>query len=171
MQKVTNLVVRLIVLLGVLFAMPVWYAIVMPITLVASFFMVKMIMPVVLLDNSLQLGNLTLHFIPACAAVPAYILLVLLIGLTSDISWKRRLQMGGLGFLLIFIANLLRIGILIGILVLFGKNLFSAVHLVFWHGVASVYVAVVWMLLVKWFKVKSIPIISDFQMLRRWLKR
>ena len=68
-----------------------------------------------------------------------------------------------LGSLLILGMNLLRIIILIVLDVEFGKDYFDAVHLIFWNFVSGVYIALVWIFLVKKFKVSKIPYYSDLK--------
>ena len=69
------------------------------------------------------------------------------------------------GILAIWIINLVRIILLIVILKELGSNYFDQVHLLFWHFISGVYVALVWIFLVKKFKVKKIPIVSDVKYL------
>ena len=57
--------------------------------------------------------------------------------------------------------NILRIDLLIFVLLEFGSDLFDKIHLVFWNFISGLYVAFVWIFLVKKFKVKSIPVVSD----------
>ena len=68
-----------------------------------------------------------------------------------------------LGSLLILGMNLLRIVILVVLNVEFGASYFDAVHLLFWNFVSGVYIALVWIFLVKKFKVDKIPYYSDLK--------
>ena len=57
--------------------------------------------------------------------------------------------------------NVLRIDLLLIILIEGGSDSFDKVHLLFWNFVSGVYVAFVWIFLVKKFKVSEIPIWND----------
>ena len=69
------------------------------------------------------------------------------------------------GSFLILLMNVIRVDALLYILVECGENWFKKIHIFFWHFVSSIYVAAVWIFLSYKFKVKSIPIYSDFKFL------
>ncbi|MEM4244930.1 MAG: pacearchaeosortase [Candidatus Nanoarchaeia archaeon] len=104
-----------------------------------------------------------LRFISACTATSAYYLLAILLLLTKDIKPKKGIKMFVAGTLLILAMNIVRIDILLIVLVEKGINMFQALHLIFWEVVSSIYVAAVWIFLIKKFKVKNIPAISDIK--------
>lgn len=114
---------------------------------------------------TLFLNGRGLEFIPACVATSAYYLLALLVLLTKDVKLKCRLFLFLSGCFLIFLMNVIRIDILLYLLVELGENWFEKFHIFFWHFVSSVYVAAVWILLAYKFKVKSVPVYSDFRFL------
>ncbi len=121
----------------------------------------------VIVGNNLLLGGYALRFIPACIAASAYYLIAVLVLLTKDVSLKNRIKLFCLGALLIFVMNIARIDILILILMEYGVNMFSKVHVFFWEFVSSIYVALVWVFLSRRFKIKTIPFYSDFIYLYR----
>jgi|TARA_Y100000310_G_C20607932_1_gene776503 exosortase/archaeosortase family protein len=96
------------------------------------------------------------------AGAAYYLLFVLMIGI-KQLNWKKGLKMFFVGSLLILAMNVLRIVILIIISEELGKNYFDAVHLLFWTLVSGVYIAFVWIFLVKKFKVDKIPFYSDLK--------
>ena len=65
--------------------------------------------------------------------------------------------------LLILIANIIRIDILIIALVKYSSNLFNTLHLFFWKVLSTIYVVILWIFLTKLFKIKEVPIYSDFK--------
>ncbi|MBS3172489.1 hypothetical protein J4438_02840, partial [Candidatus Woesearchaeota archaeon] len=65
----------------------------------------------------------------------------------------------------IFIMNIIRIEILLFLLIKNNYNLFEQVHLLFWNFVSGIYVAFVWIILIKKYKINSIPIYSDIKYL------
>ena len=111
-----------------------------------------------------------MEFIEACAATLAYILLGILILLTYGISLKKGIKLFLIGSLLIFIANLIRIEVLIYILVNYGIDYFNTLHLFIWKIVSSVYVALVWIFLCYKYKIKGIPVYSDIKRIKNMAK-
>jgi len=103
------------------------------------------------------------NIIPACVAGMAYSLLLFLILFTRGISLNESFKMFFIGAGLILAMNILRIDLLIFILMEFGSDLFEKTHMIFWNFVSGVYVAIVWIYLVKKFKVENIPLISDIK--------
>lgn len=114
---------------------------------------------------TLVLNGQNLEFVSACIATSAYYLLALLILLTKDLKLKDRFYMFLSGCLLILFMNVIRIDILLYLLEEFSENWFGKLHIFFWHFVSSVYVAAVWIFLAYRFKVKSVPVYSDFRFL------
>lgn len=112
--------------------------------------------------NMLFLNGQNLEFVPACVATSAFYLLALLILLTKDIKFKKRVYLFLVGSFLILLLNILRIDLLLIILMECGENWFDKVHILFWHFVSSIYVACVWIFLTYKFRIKGIPVYSDF---------
>jgi exosortase/archaeosortase family protein len=113
----------------------------------------------------IHIGDHTLRFISACTATSAYYLLAILILLTKDMSLKKGIKIFITGSLLILAMNVIRMDILLVVLEEKGINMFQSLHLVFWEIVSSVYVAAVWIFMIKKYKVKTIPALSDIQTL------
>ena len=136
-----------------------------PLTVYPSHFIIDLFYDANLINGSIFVENYVVKFIPACIAVLAYALLFFLIILTKDISLRKGLKVFFFGSLLILLMNIIRIDLLLFILVEFGDNMFDRIHLFFWNFVSGVYVAFVWIFLVKKFKIKKIPIVSDVKTL------
>src|SRR3989338_5206269 len=83
----------------------------------------------------------------------SYILFIL----TKDISLKNIIKMLSFGFGAIFVANLLRLTFLISILEI-NEKFFDFWHLLIWKVIATLFVALVWILLIKRYKVNNTPI-------------
>lgn len=113
----------------------------------------------------LIIKNNIFEFVEACIVPYAYYFLFILCLLTKDISLKDRIKIIFFGFILIFTMNILRIYLLIVLAQEYGFELFHLIHMFFWKFLSGVYVALVWILLVKIYKVKSIPIYSDLKTL------
>ncbi|MEK6860987.1 MAG: pacearchaeosortase [Nanoarchaeota archaeon] len=165
-----KLVLRvLFALLLVIFSSVIYY-IIGPITLYSSYLLLKPFSDAILSGNIINIDGNSLEFIEACAATLAYILLGILILLTYGISLKKGIKLFLIGSLLIFIANLIRIEVLIYILVNYGIDYFNTLHLFIWKIVSSVYVALVWIFLCYKYKIKGIPVYSDLKKIKERIK-
>ena len=120
---------------------------------------------------SMTVEGTTLNFVPACAAIAAFYLLFLLITTTKDLNFKISVKLFLIGGLLIFIANLIRIEFLTYLLVEYGKNYFEMVHIIIWSAISSIYIAVTWIFLVNYYRIKNIPVYSDIKYLLKKIKR
>lgn len=167
MRYVKELVARILIAL-LLLAIPVnvFYFLFSKITLLASLpFLYLLGCSVSVKGYTLFLDGQSLEFIPACVATSAYYLLALLVLLTKDVKIRTRFYLFLSGSLLIFFMNVIRIDVLLYFLLKFGENWFERFHIFFWHFVSSVYVAAVWIFLTYKFKIKSVPVYSDFKFL------
>ena len=91
------------------------YTIIGPLTLQISQGILNLFTETILRGNLLYVGGKTLEFIPACAAISAYLLLGILILLTKGINIKTRIAMALYGSILILAADSIRIELLIGL--------------------------------------------------------
>ncbi len=148
----------------------VFYSIIYPLTVYPAYFFTNLFYGAYLVGNSIFVSGNVVNIIPACVAGIAYSLLLFLILFTKGISFGKGLKMFVVGSLLILVMNVLRIDLLIYVLVEFGSDLFDKVHLVFWNFISGLYVAFVWIFLVKKFRVSSIPIVSDVKYLYTSIK-
>ncbi len=165
MRYTYKLVIRLILMLIVAFLFPYVYIILNPLTLNISYYLLQLFVNASLINSSIMVNNITLNFINACSAGAAYLLLIFLILSTKALSFKKMLLMFLIGASLIFIMNIVRIEILIWVLLDYGLNMFDNLHLFFWRGVSTIFVALIWFFLDIIFKLKTIPIISDVKYL------
>ena len=140
-----------------------YYWIFSPWTLHSTYWILNLVYDVVLEGNLITFDSVTFALIPACTAATAYLLLTMLILVTRGIKLLTRIKIWIYGCLLILVFNTLRIFLLIWIYVTFGQNYFDALHLVFWHVISTVVVVLIWIGLTKKYKVKGIPIYSDFK--------
>ena len=136
-----------------------YYKILFPLTVYPAYFIINLFYSVSFVGNSFVISNSIVNFIPACIAVAAYALLFLLIIFTKGIGLKKSVKIFLIGSGLILVMNVLRIDLLLIILVELGNGYFDKVHLLFWHFVSGVYVAFVWIYLVKKFRVSGVPIV------------
>lgn len=165
-----KLIIRIIIAIIIALSSKLYYFILAPITLYATYAITKLFTPITLQSNKFFIDGLTLEFVPACVAVAAYILLSLLILLTKDIGCKKLIKLFLLGFFLIFIANIIRIELMIYVLTNFGSNLFKTLDLFFWKVLSTIYIVFVWIFLTRLFKINTIPIYSDIKYLLKKLR-
>lgn len=142
------------------------FIILAPITLYLSYLTLLFYKPLIS-GNSLIINSIPLNFIEACIASYAYYLIIILTLLTKDIKLKDRIKIILIGSLLIMGMNILRIFILVIVVLNYGFYWFDIIHLTFWKFLSGIYVAFVWIILVKKFNIKSIPVYSDLQYLFR----
>lgn len=138
----------------------IFYAVFKPLTLGWSYFFFSMFVPSALIGSRIATQLDTFSFVPACTAASAYLLLALLILLTKDIDWKKRIYMFLLGSTAIFGFNLLRIELLLFLFMKYNSS-FPLVHMLFWKFISTVFVFALWLILIRHFSVKSIPAYSD----------
>jgi exosortase/archaeosortase family protein len=159
----------LAILIGIFYS--IYYTIFKPITLWISFSLIKFLdSSAILINNQIYTTSHILTFIDACVAATAYLLLTILILITRGISWKRRLYMFIFGSILILAFNLVRIEILFYFLLNFKYNIFENLHMIIWKFLSTIYVFFVWIYLTKYFRVRQIPIYSDYKYLIKRIK-
>ena len=124
----------------------------------------------VLINNILNINGKQMEFISACIATSAYLLLAILILLTKDIDFWKGVKIFFLGALILFLVNIFRIYILALVLINFDIYLFKTLHLFFWQVFSTAFVILLWLGLTKYFKIKTIPIYSDFKYLKEHIK-
>jgi exosortase/archaeosortase family protein len=159
-----SLLIRVAILL--LFPIAIFYNVFLPLTIWPVYLLLKLLdFNAIISSNMIMLDNLPLLFISACIAPYAYYLMLALIMLTKDILPLTRIKMLLLASLLILSANVARIILLIYILSAFGNDAFQTVHIALWFFISTLYIAILWLLLAYIFKIKSIPVYSDFKFL------
>jgi len=142
-----------------------------PLTIYFNYFLLKLISyQVFIIPPYLITSENYIRFSQACAAVSAYFLLLLLIVLTKDIRFKTMIKISLLGSAMIFAVNTARILILIAVLEKYGFNTFQQTHDVLWIIFGSLLVALTWIFLARYYKIKSIPIYSDIMYLLKQTK-
>ncbi len=171
MKDTLDLIIRLTLAVLAAVFIKVYYIIFSPLTIYSTLILLKIFnFSPTLTNNIISVGHYNLTFVPACVAASAYLLLTLLILLTKDIKPLTRIYMFLIGSFLILAVNLIRIMILAYILINYNKDLFNAVHYFFWFGIATVLVVIIWLILIKIFKITSIPVYTDVRYLLKKTK-
>ncbi|HLC58783.1 MAG TPA: pacearchaeosortase [Candidatus Nanoarchaeia archaeon] len=161
MNYYTSFIIRWLLLL---LPIQIFSFILTPLTIYGSFFLLYLYKPL-LEGNILVINNFRFELIEACIATYAYYFFYALVLTTKDIKLNIRLKILGIGFLLIFLMNIFRIALVIFLAVEFGFYWFNVVHLIFWKFISGIYVALVWIILVKYYKIDSIPVYDDLKTL------
>ncbi len=164
MKHEYSLIIRVLIAVFVALFYNYLYLIFTPISVYSSWFLLKILgYEAIIHGSKLSINGAQFIFVEACIALAAYYLLLLLILFTKDLSLKMSAKLFLLGSLLILIMNIIRIDLLVVLFIEAGKRYFDIVHLAFWKFIAGIYVALVWILLVRKYNVKSIPIYSDLK--------
>ncbi len=157
-----------------MFSLPLIYKIFTPLTVYSTIFLLKLFYNIsafnlntlspILIINSKTI----IQLIPACIAGSAYLLLLIL-NLTVPMSLRKRLHTILLSFILLLALNILRIFILT---VLYHNNFrfFDFTHKMFWYVLSTVFVVLIWFFVVKLYKIKEIPVYTDFKHLLKNVK-
>ena len=167
-QTKKHLIVFLRYLILLIVAIPnlyLFYLIFTPLTLHPVRFLLEIFYDTILVNNIIIINSiLPIELIPACIAGAAYYLLLILNLSTPKIKLKPRLKMILISFASLLVLNILRIFIL-SILAFSGSPLFDITHKIFWYALSTVFVVGIWLILVKKFKIKEIPLYSDLKFL------
>ncbi len=165
------LIVRYIILLFLGLFFSIFYLIFTPLTIYPSYFILSLFYPSIKLlsNNILSFGVIQAKLIPACIAGAAYYLLLIL-NLTT--SMKTKIRMKSLLFILLtfLILNILRI-VIFSALFVNGYRYFDFTHLFFWYFGSTIFIVFIWFLNVRIFKIKSIPVYSDFKNIFKEIKK
>lgn len=114
---------------------------------------------VVVSGKIIIVGLSVVEIVPACVAGSAYLLLLIL-NLSVDMDWKKRIKSILLSFAILFVLNVLRIVFLTSLYVN-DSVFFDFSHKFFWYGLSTFFVVGIWFFVVKVFSIKKVPVYSD----------
>ncbi len=115
--------------------------------------------------NFIYVADKKLEFVSACIATSAYILLSLLILLTKDIDFYKIIKIFLMGSFILFSVNIIRIYMLAVVLIKFDIILFNSLHLFFWQVFSTLFVLLLWIFLINFYNINTIPVYSDLKYL------
>ena len=172
-KEIINILVRYSILLIAGINFYLFYLIFTPLTLYPVFFLMNLFFNSSLMANNIILIEKTIpiELINACVAGSAYYLLLILNLSTPKIKLDKRIKILLISFLLLLIINIFRIFIMTFFYIT-NFYFFDITHKIFWYGLSTLFVVLIWFSEVKYFKIKEIPIYSDikFLMLEMQLK-
>ncbi|MBM3247615.1 pacearchaeosortase [Candidatus Pacearchaeota archaeon] len=160
--------VLLIVLAYFFFFSPIFYNLFLKLTIYPVNTILGLFYDTNIQFNQILIGDKIIEIISACVAVSAYFLLLCLNLLTPAI--RRRLTSIVLSFVLLLLFNILRI-FLLSVLFVQEYVYFDTLHKTLWYSLNLIIVAGIWFLTAYLFKVKSIPVYSDFKFLFQLIKK
>ncbi len=166
---VKDLILRYILIAVLAPSLPLFYLILLPLTLYPVYFLLRIFYEINLNINTLLINSYQIDIIPACVGASAIFLLALLNLATPSIKLKKRINvfLATAGMFLIF--NWLRIFILAALFVS-GVVLFDQIHIFTWYFISTIAVAAIWLISTKIFSIKKAPFLSDFSFLKRLSK-
>ena len=116
-----------------------------------------------LIKDTIHTTFLAIQISPSCVATSAFYLLIALILLTPSIKPRTRANAIITAVATLFILNITRILILVPLAT---TSYFDMTHWIFWHLISTIFVVAIWFTITKLYKIKSIPIYSDFKYLK-----
>lgn len=149
----------------------IFYFIFTPLTIYPSFFILKLFYPIVMKGNVFFYSKYAVILIKSCIAGSAYYLLAILNLTTKGMNWKKRVYSFIFSSLLFLILNITRILMMIIILFNLGFSVFDKFHIGFWIAGSTIFVVAIWILTIKIFDIKEIPVYSDIKEVVNIIKR
>ena len=159
----------LLLLLGLfMYNLSGFYNLFLQLTAFPASLLINIFQPAKFIGDIIYVDGLAIEIIPACVAVSAYFLLLIL-NLTTEMNIKTRIYSIIFSFLSLLIVNILRIW-LMALLLLNNVYYFELFHMFTWYVLSIVIVVAIWFITVYIFKIKNIPIYSDFKNMFKKIK-
>jgi len=154
------IVIRYLVLLCLMFSIGLIYKVFSGLTIYSVVVLLKLFFEEVVVSGKIIIVGLSVvEIVPACVAGSAYLLLLIL-NLSVDMDWKKRIKSILLSFAILFVLNVLRIVFLTSLYVN-DSVFFDFSHKFFWYGLSTFFVVGIWFFVVKMFSIKKVPVYSD----------
>jgi exosortase/archaeosortase family protein len=170
-EKNIKILIRYLILLLFMFSLPIIYQIFTPITIFPVVFILKIFYNQVILNQNYIIINLKtiIQIIPSCIAGSAYLLLLIL-NLTVPMNFRKRIYSLLFSIVLLLLFNILRI-VLLTSLSINNFIFFDLTHKIFWYGISTLFVVIIWFVVVRIFDIKEIPIYTDVKYLVENIKK
>lgn len=111
--------------------------------------------------NIILVNSSAIEIIPACVAVSAYLLLLIL-NMTTPMVWKKRAYSLTFSILSLLIVNILRISLL-SLLWINNYVYYDIIHKLFWYVLSILFVIGIWFASAFLFKINNIPAYGDLK--------
>ena len=149
----------------------IFYYVFRPLTFFPVVFILKLIYPVKASGiDSMIIGGKGISFVNSCIAGSAYYLFSVLNLSTPGISWIKRMKIFMINSSALLMINISRI-ILLAIILVNISEIFDTTHFIFWTFLSTIFVAGIWILTMRFYRIKSVPIISDVIYLKKLIKK
>jgi exosortase/archaeosortase family protein len=150
-----------LILIGCLiFQSGIFYSLFLKLTIYPVNWLLNLFISSRVIFDTLMVNGLRIEIISACIAVSAYFLLIA-INLVTPMKPLKRVYVTILSCLLLLGFNILRIFIL-ALLYINGNLYLDIIHKTLWYSLNLIIVVLIWFSLVKFFKIKLIPVYNDF---------
>jgi exosortase/archaeosortase family protein len=161
--NVWDLIARylLIVLLG-LGNLYVFYLILTPLTLHGLNLFLGFFYEVAISGNGFVVNGVFFELVTACVGGSAFYLLLILILSSRDVNYIDRIKMILLSFFILYVFNVFRIVLMV---YMYGSFYYEFTHWFLWYFISTLFVVILWFWISWLFKVKSVPVYSDFRFL------
>ncbi len=156
----TRLLIAILISMG---SLALFYFIFTPLTIHPSYWIISQFYPIDRLGNYFYYGDYIIAIIDACVAGAAYYLLAVLNLTTKGVPIATRIKAFAFSALALLALNIFRIVLLIFVLFSAGSNAFNQIHISFWIAGSTIFVAGIWILTTKIFRMKEVPFYSDLK--------
>lgn len=166
-QELFNLFCRYILLLIIILISSfskIFYELFLQLTIYPSSWLLNIFYSSSVSKSIIFASSYSIELIPACIAVSAYLLLLIL-NLTISMPLKKRIYSLAFSFLVLLIINVLRIFIF-SLLLISNYPYFDQLHEFFWYFLSIVIVLGIWFLTTYVFKITNIPVYSDIKSIK-----
>jgi len=162
-KELFNLFLRYAVLMLIgLFGINLIYFIFTPIIIYPAFWILKLFYADIVLESkTLLLNSQSINIIPACIAGSAYYLLLVL-NLATQMRIKTRIKSIIFLFLSFSALNIIRLSVFAA-LFFASCSYFDLAHKAVWYFGSTLFVVALWFVNVYLFKIKAIPVYTDFK--------
>ena len=143
----------------------IFYILFLKLTIYPSSWLLSLFYHSSVFKSILFVNYYSIDIIPACIAVSAYLLLLIL-NLTTQMSTRTRVYSILFSFLLLLLFNIIRI-VVFSALLITNSVYFEVLHEFFWYFLSIILVVLIWFLTAYVFKIKNIPIYSDFKSIKK----
>lgn len=168
-NKLFSLFIRyFIILFAGLFNLFLFYEIFTPITINLVNFVLNLFSSTELISNIIIFNGLSIELVSACIAGAAYYLMFILIMSVPNIKISKRIALILFSFSIFLILNVARI-IFFSFITNFAY--FDLVHMSFWYLFSTIFIVGIWLIDIKIFKIKSIPVYSDLKFMFKLIKK
>jgi hypothetical protein len=169
--QVIQILMRYIFLLGVALIFnfsDFFYSLLLNLTIYPTNFLLNLFFDSLVHRNNILVESQIISIIPACVAVFAYLLLIIL-NLSVSMKLSKRVYTLLFSIFCLLFFNIIRITIF-SLLLLNDFKYYSQLHMFFWYVLSTIFIIGIWFLAAYLFKIKNIPIYSDFKLIIKNIK-